>query len=381
MIAKQPSSSEPLESRLLCRTFLPAESYDSQEVTHAAPLDYDADGHTDLAAISSQGALHLFRGAGNGRLQPAQRIGIGDHLREIVAADFTGDGRPDLVVLEGSTNQAQFLANNGDGTFAAPAPLGSASVTLLSADFNNDGRPDLAAPLGEGGATGGVEPRSLVIRLGNGDGTFADAIPVPSTGRTWSAAPADFNADGALDLAVAHGQSQRTLSVHFGNGDGTFRPGPALPAEFVDPDLVFGVARVVATGDFNGDRRADVVAAVEKGFRVYPGNGDTTFARSILHKRRQSYDLATGDFNADGITDLATTPAWRSIERGRPLRWRAMAYLGRPAARLRSTDRIGDNFLFDRVTTADLNADGHSDLLLLREKANRIRVSLAEPAR
>jgi hypothetical protein len=379
MMTKQPSRSERLEPRLLCRGFLPAESYDSDEVTYAAPLDYDADGQTDLAAISSQGALHLFRGSGAGRLEPAQRVAIGDHLREVVAADFTGDGRPDLVVLEGSTNQAQLLANNGNGTFAAPVPIGSASVTLLSADFNNDGRPDLAAPLGEGGATGGAEPRALVIRLGNGDGTFADGIPVPATQRTWSAAPADFNADGVPDLAVAHGQGERTLSVRFGNGDGTFRAGPDLPAEFVDPDLVFGVARVVATGDFNGDARADVVAAVERGFRVYPGNGDGTFAPSILHKRRQSYDLATGDFNGDGITDLATTPAWRFIRHGRPQRWRAMAYLGRPSGRLRSIERIGDNFLFDRVITADLNADGRSDLIILREEPNRMRVALAEP--
>ena len=56
MITTQPSGTERLEARLLCRAFLPPDSYDSLEATYAAPLDYNADGHPDLADHSCQGA-------------------------------------------------------------------------------------------------------------------------------------------------------------------------------------------------------------------------------------------------------------------------------------------------------------------------------------
>src|SRR5271167_569437 len=62
----------------------------------------------------------------------------------------------------------------------------------------------------------------------------------------------DFNADGKLDLAVANFESDN-VSVLLGNGDGTFQD--ALNY------TVAGAPRFVTVGDFNGDRRLDLAVA------------------------------------------------------------------------------------------------------------------------
>src|SRR5713101_6231927 len=81
---------------------------------------------------------------------------------------------------------------------------------------------------------GGLEPGTVSVLMGNGDGTFLEA-PTYAAGAA-AVAVGDFNGDGKLDL-VTNG------SVLLGNGDGTFQAPLAFPA---------GTYSSVAVGDFNG---------------------------------------------------------------------------------------------------------------------------------
>jgi hypothetical protein len=69
------------------------------------------------------------------------------------------------------------LLGNGDGTFTpapgSPAPIGSGQNAMVVADLNGDGKLDVAVT--------NYESNSVSVLLGNGDGTFTEALgsPIP----------------------------------------------------------------------------------------------------------------------------------------------------------------------------------------------------------
>ena len=93
---------------------------------------------------------------------------------------------------------------SGNGKFTqapgSPISVGLFPVALVAADFNQDGSTDLAVDnLGDDDG----QTRTLTLLLGHGDGSFAAAGTSPQLGQgTADLAPADFNGDGTIDLAV-----------------------------------------------------------------------------------------------------------------------------------------------------------------------------------
>lgn len=126
-------------------------------------------------------------------------------------------------------------------------------------------------------------------------------------------ATGDFNGDGKLDLVVADNGDASSgdnggVSVLLGNGDGTFKAAVRFDAG-KNPTSI-------AVADFNHDSKADLVVA-DLGMRpsggngtlsVLLGNGDGTFQSPIaLSAGENPFVLATGDFNRDGHTDIAVS--------------------------------------------------------------------------
>lgn len=183
------------------------------------------------------------------------------------------------------------------------AAAGKAPVAMASADFNGDGEPDLAIM--------GVSANApLSVSLGNGNGTFAAApstpLPIQAFG---SATTGDFNGDGKMDLAVVAEigmgiSSQNQVEVLLGNGDGSFKLGQQVSN--VNGDFI-------TTGDFNGDGIADLAVTLagptptsNGAVAILLGNGDGTFTlESAAPTVLAPEGLTTGDFNGDGKADLA----------------------------------------------------------------------------
>jgi hypothetical protein len=139
----------------------------------------------------------------------------------------------------------------------------------------------------------------LTVLLGKGDGTFKVAGSDATAG---SLLAADFNGDGKLDLATAAqaGPSQKggQISVFLGNGDGTLQP-PRNLSTLVDPGPL-------AVGDFNRDGVPDLALLTLPGLTVFLGNGDGTFQPGPTYANGGPGALAVGDFNGDQFPDVVT---------------------------------------------------------------------------
>ena len=175
------------------------------------------------------------------------------------------------------------------------------SVVIATGDFNRDGIADMVtATLPDGKEIG---PHLLTVQLGKNDGTFTSVVSQNLIGEDPSAlVVGDFNGDGNLDVIVGDGDG--SLLEFFGDGKGNLVRAGNIST--------LGSVASIATGDFTHDGHLDLVVSDfrSNSGRVLLGAGDGSFriAWSFeLPKRGTRFQIATADFNKDGIADLVIT--------------------------------------------------------------------------
>ena len=180
----------------------------------ASVADYDHDGYADLVLGTYQG-LRLFRNRQDGTFENATAAtglpGRG-RFEGVTWGDYNNDGYLDLFVAQvGKT--ALLYKNTGSGSFVKVKP-GTSGIQEINSnvglwgDYNNDTWPDLFIVNRDDPITGANAPDTLY--LNNGDGTFSNVaaaagVTGPTKGWGDTAAWADFNNDGFLDIMVTNG--------------------------------------------------------------------------------------------------------------------------------------------------------------------------------
>lgn len=340
----------------------------------------------DFVIGGAEGNIGVLLGNGNGTFQPVVSFPTGN-LTELAyafaVADINGDGKKDIVVANSCgilrCDQGSFsiVLGNGDGTFQAPQSYlsgGYRAEGVVIADFNGDGKPDLAI-LNDSdlGSIGGVSsPASIAIFLGDGNGTFVAGPHYATGGYRDSAYSAqaliaeDFNLDGKIDLAVAnvcYVNPQVTcagnVGVLLGNGDGSFQNVVTYPTAASE-------TLSVVAADVNGDGKLDLLltdegfsSAVNGGLTVLLGNGDGSFQTPTFYPGGElPLSLAVGDYNHDGITDVVTSGGSITV------------FLGNGDGTFPNPSIFSTNPPVQSgqaVASADLNRDGKPDVVILNQ--------------
>lgn len=178
--------------------------------------DFNGDGKVDLLQSDADPcctgkSVNVLLGNGDGTFRPGARVTSVD-VEQVTVADFNHDGRLDATVMPHSLSGTLLIfLGQGDGAFGSaiqtqiPFALG---CLYLAADFNGDGIPDLTAPGG--------------IALGKGDGTFHLPVAYPPGRVGAPIAAADFTGDGRIDLVTT--DLVGSVLVFPGKGDGSLLP-------------------------------------------------------------------------------------------------------------------------------------------------------------
>lgn len=256
----------------------------------------------------------------------ATQEGDGDiTLISVVVADDPTTGNNTALV----TAQVAIAFSEG------PTQVLNQSVADLAvADFNSDGFPDLV-----------TSGNDTSVYLNSGDRTLqTPGTAIGSGGSLLTLL--DWNGDGVKDVAIA-GPSAADAQVYLGDNNGSFVDSIQLSTG------AQGEMRALAAADVDGDGISELVLA---------GTFGTVVARNLGTNRPRidplpggaALDIGVADLNQDGFVDIVSVA---TVDRAVNL----LQNLGDGSFVVANSIRQGS---VARVTAADVDNDGDSDLLL-----------------
>lgn len=294
---------------------------------------------------------------GNCNAGPPSEVSSG-----LVAGNFTGNGHTSVVATSTVLYQPNFNPGNlnsflstGAGTFGAATltPAGDDPLYLASADLNGDHLLDVVSASYDDG--------TLTVFFNNSvaPGSFGSPVILSSPGAS-QVAIGDMNGDGLPDLVSA----DFNVSLFLQTAPGTF----ASPVS-----LYSGGANWVAVGDLNGDGQPDVALTDAVGVKVLMHTGAASsvtyaapvsvFTQSVNPGITGANLIAIADVNGDGLNDLVITdPGPVGSPPTVNILLQDAAHPGTFLSPV--TYQLPGNSVPQSIVVADVNADGHPDIVI-----------------
>jgi hypothetical protein len=185
-----------------------------------AAADINRDGKLDLVVSNwEDGTISVLRNTtlgGTLGFAPQQTFAIGSRPYTVVTADVNGDGKPDVLVADAASDAVSVLLDTtptGGTTLSFTTDQrfgndGGFAFAVAAADFNGDGRPDIAIV----NNNGSIDVRQNTTAKNASAPSFAALTSYSVVGNTYGIATGDLDGDGLPDV-VATSQSNSTISV------------------------------------------------------------------------------------------------------------------------------------------------------------------------
>ena len=238
---------------------------------HAAPVDLDRDGQRDflvadlgsfLPGDHDRGAVVWLRGRKDGTYTPVT-IKRGPRVADVEAADFDGDGRPDLAIASFGWRRTGDLTilKNETTDYDHPSFIPhlidkrTGAIHAVPADLDRDGRSDLITLFAQ-------EHETVVAFLNRGGMRFEAASVYTAPHPNWGSSGiqvVDLDRDGDLDVLMTNGDMFDDQIPKPYHGIRWLENAGTLP--FTEHPLASlpGVQRAQAA-DLDGDGDMDIVA-------------------------------------------------------------------------------------------------------------------------
>jgi hypothetical protein len=358
-------------------------SYKAGATAEAVVLgDFNHDGHLDVAVANfisirqnnpDTNSIDVFIGKGDGRFGKPKSYPVGSYpVGGLAVADINGDGKPDLVVGNLFDNDVSVLLGTGQGTFRPEVvfQVGNGPRHLAVGDLRSTGQMDIV--------TADSIDGDVTVLLNPGTAGLDTAFVYHAAKNAWILSPGDFTSHGRTDLAVVGTNSGSELEVAVLPSMSNGRFGRKLSTYLKTGKLTLASRLSAVAGDFNHDGNLDLALShrvAENSAQVVTillGKGDGRFTIGKSYSFGVYYSaypgIVTGDFNGDGILDLATIGVTSSGESD------VFVMFGNGDGTFQSPTTYssgaeGGEYV-DAIAAADFNNDGVLDLVVANSESS-----------